>query len=105
MTKDKVQLGTVKWWNTVRGYGFIIADAPEEQENPDVLAHYSRIEGRALGRRDLREGQRVRFTEELTPKGRMATWIAPAGPVSDGLSSERRKWAAQEAAYDAESAL
>lgn len=66
---SKVKTGVCKWFDSAKGYGFIIADG----EPGDILVHYSRIEG--TGYRNLVEGQRVRFTEETSPKGRMATWV------------------------------
>ena len=51
--------GTVKWFNSEKGFGFI---APDDQ-GPDLFAHYSAIDGR--GFRSLEENQRVEF--EVTP--------------------------------------
>ena len=47
--------GTVKWFNTTKGYGFI---APEDG-GKDVFVHVSAVERAGLG--TLREGQRVNF--------------------------------------------
>lgn len=47
-------LGTVKWFNAEKGYGFI-----ESPEGPDVFVHYSAIQ--AEGFRTLDEGDRVEF--------------------------------------------
>jgi len=47
--------GTVKWFNTQKGFGFI---APE-QGGPDAFVHISAVE--RAGLRDLREGQKVDF--------------------------------------------
>ena len=47
-------VGTVKWFNSEKGYGFI---APEQ--GPDVFVHYSAIESE--GYRTLVEGDRVEF--------------------------------------------
>ena len=51
--------GTVKWFNTTKGYGFI---APEDGSK-DAFVHISAVERAGLG--TLREGQRV--TYELRP--------------------------------------
>jgi CspA family cold shock protein len=47
--------GTVKWFNTTKGYGFI---QPEEG-GPDVFVHISAVE--KAGLRSLNEGQRVSY--------------------------------------------
>jgi len=54
-----VNNGTVKWFNTQKGYGFI---QPEGGGN-DVFVHISAVE--RAGLRELREGQRVSF--EIVP--------------------------------------
>jgi CspA family cold shock protein len=60
-------IGTVKWFNGSKGYGFIAPDNAEE----DVFVHYSAIEGQA-GFRDLNEGDRVEFDVEENPRGPQA---------------------------------
>ena len=47
--------GTVKWFNTQKGYGFI----QPEDGGKDIFVHISAVE--RAGLRDLREGQRVSF--------------------------------------------
>ena len=59
-------LGTVKWFNGGKGYGFI-----EREEGDDVFVHYSAIIGD--GFRNLDEGQRVEFNVEQGVKGLQAT--------------------------------
>ncbi|MGD8633592.1 MAG: cold-shock protein [Anaerolineales bacterium] len=61
---DRV-LGTVKWFNASKGYGFI-----EVEDGDDVFVHYSAIQSE--GFRTLEEGQRVEFTIEQGPKGLQA---------------------------------
>ena len=46
--------GTVKWFNSEKGYGFITTDAGQ-----DVFAHFSAIQ--ADGFKSLEEGQKVSF--------------------------------------------
>lgn len=58
-------LGTVKWFNGEKGYGFLA-----RENGPDVFVHYSAIEGN--GYRTLTEGQTVEFTIEKGPKGLQA---------------------------------
>jgi CspA family cold shock protein len=55
--------GTVKWFNTTKGFGFI----QPEQGGPDVFVHISALE--KAGLRDLREGQKVSY-ELATQKGK-----------------------------------
>ena len=60
------EVGTVKWFNGTKGYGFITREGAE-----DVFVHYSAIQGE--GYRNLTEGQRVEFSVEKGPKGPQAT--------------------------------
>lgn len=60
--------GTVKWFNTSKGYGFITREG-----GPDVFVHYSAIE--AAGFRNLAEGDRVEFTVSQGPKGPQASQV------------------------------
>jgi CspA family cold shock protein len=63
--------GTVKWFNTDKGYGFI---APEDG-GEDLFVHQSEIQ--TEGYRELREGQRVEFTVGPGKKGPQATAVKP----------------------------
>jgi CspA family cold shock protein len=58
-------MGTVKWFNGSKGYGFI-----EREDGDDVFVHYTAIQ--ADGFRNLEEGQRVEFSIEQGPKGLQA---------------------------------
>jgi CspA family cold shock protein len=62
--------GTVKWFNSSKGYGFI-----ERSGGPDVFVHYSAIQ--TDGYRSLQEGQQVEFTIEEGPKGPQAANVVP----------------------------
>lgn len=70
-TRRKIDMatGTVKWFNSEKGFGFI---APSDG-SADVFAHFSAISG--TGRRDLYEGDQVEFDTERGQKGLQATNI------------------------------
>lgn len=59
-------IGTVKWFNGGKGYGFI-----EREGGEDVFVHFSAIQ--SDGYRNLEEGQRVEFNVEQGPKGPQAS--------------------------------
>ncbi|WP_251446799.1 MULTISPECIES: cold-shock protein [unclassified Microbacterium] len=61
--------GTVKWFNSEKGFGFI---APDDG-TADVFAHFSAITGD--GYRNLEENQKVSFDAERGPKGMQAANI------------------------------
>ena len=63
------EIGTVKWFNNTKGYGFIAREGAE-----DVFVHHSAIQG--TGYKSLDEGQRVEFTVERGPKGLQAAQVA-----------------------------
>ena len=59
------ETGTVKWFNSSKGYGFI-----EREEGDDVFVHFSAIS--ADGFRTLDEGQQVEFKVTQGDKGLQA---------------------------------
>ena len=61
-------IGTVKWFNANKGFGFI-----EQPEGEDVFVHYSALQ--SDGYRSLDEGQRVEFSIERGPKGLQASKV------------------------------
>lgn len=66
--------GSVKWFDSHRGFGFIVPENPHDTENgQDILVHWSVLE--PLGRRDLREMALVTCEYVDAPKGLQATKI------------------------------
>jgi len=65
------EVGTVKWFNASKGFGFI-----ERESGDDVFVHYSAIT--SDGYRTLEEGQRVEFTVAQGQKGPQAQDVVPA---------------------------
>lgn len=59
------EIGTVKWFNNGKGYGFI-----QRTEGSDVFVHYRAIRGD--GYRSLTDGMRVKFTVVQGQKGPQA---------------------------------
>ncbi len=58
-----MNVGTVKWFNNKKGFGFIVGNEDDE----DVFVHYSAIQGE--GFRTLLKGATVEFEVERGPKG------------------------------------
>ena len=58
-------IGTVKWFNGSKGYGFL-----SQENGADVFVHYSAIS--MEGYKNLQEGQKVEFSIEKGPKGLQA---------------------------------
>lgn len=65
--------GKVKWYNRVKGYGFIVSD----EGGQDVFVHYSAIEVDKKKERILEEGQVVEFEIKDGPKGAAAANVKP----------------------------
>lgn len=57
--------GTVKWFSSEKGFGFIM-----QEDGPDVFVHFSGISGE--GFRNLEEGQKVEFEVQQGDKGPQA---------------------------------
>jgi len=60
------ELGTVKWFNAGKGFGFI-----QRQSGEDIFVHFSAIQ--SDGYRSLNEGQAVEFEVVRGPKGLQAS--------------------------------
>lgn len=67
------ETGTVKWFNTSKGFGFISRDSGE-----DIFVHFRAIRGE--GHRVLVEGQRVEFSVMQRDKGLQAEDVIAAAP-------------------------
>jgi cold shock protein len=65
--------GTVKWFNSEKGFGFVVCEDGEK----DVFVHISIVERAGLG--GLDEGQRVAMKVVKTPKGREAISLTLLG--------------------------
>jgi CspA family cold shock protein len=63
--------GTVKWFNSDKGFGFIAQDG----DGADVFVHYSAIA--SGGYRELAEGQKVEFDITQGQKGPQAENVRP----------------------------
>ena len=79
--------GTVKWFNSEKGYGFI-----SQESGPDVFVHFSAIEGN--GYRNLEENEKVEFEVNPGPKGLQAANVrrlgAQPGPQGPGAPKAKR---------------
>ena len=64
------QTGTVKWFDSAKGYGFI-----ERDGGKDLFVHFRAIVGE--GHRSLEDGQKVEFTEVAGQKGPQADNVVP----------------------------
>lgn len=60
--------GTVKWFNTDKGFGFI-----SQENGTDVFAHFSKI--KSNGFKSLEDGQKVQFDVEQGKRGLQAVNI------------------------------
>ena len=82
-----MQQGKVKWFNAVKGYGFIEPEsatntppdakaAGREEKDGDVFFHYSILV--MEGYKTVQEGDQVQYEVTLTPKGWQATSVTPS---------------------------
>jgi CspA family cold shock protein len=66
-------MGTVKWFDSKKGFGFIVND-----EGKDVFVHFSSIEGE--GFRALKDGEKVSYDEVTGDKGLSALEVKRVAP-------------------------
>ncbi len=66
-----MEKGTVKWFNSAKGFGFI-----QRESGEDVFVHYKAILGD--GYKSLNEGDKVQFEVEKGAKGLQATNVTKA---------------------------
>ena len=71
--------GTVKWFSTQKGYGFITQD-----EGGDIFVH---VTGLAPGTTGLEENQRVEFELSEGRKGPQATDVKPASGAAPAAAA------------------
>ena len=64
--------GTVKWFSSQKGYGFI-----SQENGPDVFVHHDGIQGE--GDKSLEDNQRVEFDITEGPKGPQAVNVRSVG--------------------------
>lgn len=64
-----MQIGTVKWFNESKGFGFI------ESQGTDYFVHFRAI--KSDGFKTLKQDQRVEFKAEMSAKGMSAVDVVP----------------------------
>lgn len=65
--------GTIKWFDDVKGYGFIEADDELNRNKGDILVHFSILKEHERG--SLPEGTKVKCLSANRPKGRQAVKV------------------------------
>ena len=70
-------IGTVKWFNAAKGYGFI-----EKEDGGDLFVHFSAIQ--TSGFKTLGQGQKVQFDVVPGSKGEQAANVMKVG--DDGVA-------------------
>jgi CspA family cold shock protein len=78
-------LGTVKWFNDAKGFGFI----EPEGGGADVFAHFSAVQ--MEGFRTLKQGGRVSYERVQGPKGDLAQNIRPVETESVEVEAQAPK--------------
>lgn len=78
-------IGTVKWFNDAKGFGFIEPEGGGE----DVFAHFSAIQ--MDGFRTLKQGSKVRFEIVQGPKGQLAQNIATVDAAAPAAAADQAR--------------
>ena len=81
-----MSVGTVKWFDSKKGFGFVIND-----EGKDVFVHFSQIQGD--GFKSLKDGEQVEYEQVQGDKGLLARSVRRLGKCKDkgadaGISSQ-----------------
>ena len=84
-------LGTVKWFNDAKGFGFIEPEGGGE----DVFAHFSAIQ--MEGFRTLKQGGKVSYDLVQGPKGQLAQNICPVDGAGASRSAQQASSAGAQA--------
>ncbi|MFY0691400.1 MAG: CspA family cold shock protein [Paracoccaceae bacterium] len=82
-TDDEIVVGRVKWFDAVKGFGFVISD----EGGPDILLHANVL--RNFGQGSVADQSRVELKVQKTDRGLQAVevlWIEP--PEDDGGAAE-----------------
>ena len=77
-------VGTVKWFNASKGYGFI-----ETEDGKDLFVHFSEIQGE--GYKTLAEGQTVEFEETMGQKGPQASKVVPKSQSQESTPAPQER--------------
>ncbi|MEI8197862.1 MAG: cold shock domain-containing protein [Phycisphaerae bacterium] len=80
-------VGTVKWFDCKKGFGFIVG--PEQQ---DIFVHYTIILGD--GFRRLRDGEEVEYELTNGRKGLAASWVKRLNPPAERAGADESSPAA-----------
>ncbi|KAL0076948.1 cold-shock transcription factor [Phycomyces blakesleeanus] len=90
-SKGARNLGRVKFFNSVKGYGFIIPNDPSPETPPEVFVHHTAIQNNG-GFKSLREGEEVEYDLVQGVKGMQAANVTgPNGvPVQGDPHASQR---------------
>src|SRR5258707_6038721 len=83
--------GRVKWFDTGKGYGFIVPDDPSKTDLKDVLLHVTSL--RNCGRDSALEGSMIVCDVIRRPKGWQVAEVVELDETSASSSTERRRHA------------